>query len=129
MSIRSTHFTRITYMKYNVIALLTGSLLVSTAHAEEAPMDATHLGLRAFVYNAFVGIKKAADMPQFPKGHPLTKAELYNGVAAGVRVRGKNCNSVVDARALDANGSKISVNCAGGESYQVLPLTGEVKGK
>lgn len=44
-------------MKYNVIALLTGLLLVSTAHAEEAPMDATHLGLRAFVYNAFVGIK------------------------------------------------------------------------
>lgn len=47
MSIRSTHFTRITYMKYNVIALLTGLLLVSAAHAEEAPMDATHLGLRA----------------------------------------------------------------------------------
>ncbi len=86
-------------MKYNVIALLAGLLLVSTAHAEEAPMDATHLGLRAFVYNAFVGIKKAEDMPQFPKGHPLTKAELYNGVAAGVRVRGKKCSSVVDARA------------------------------
>lgn len=34
-------------MKYNVIALLTGLLLVSAAHAEEAPMDATHLGLRA----------------------------------------------------------------------------------
>ncbi|WP_151761627.1 hypothetical protein [Acinetobacter seifertii] len=116
-------------MKYKVIALLTGFLLVSTAHAEEAPMDATHLGLRAFVYNAFTGIKKAEDMPQFPKGHLLTKAELYNGVAAGVRVRGKNCNSVVEARALDANGSKISVKCAGGESYQVLPLTGEVKGK
>lgn len=116
-------------MKYNVIALLAGFLLVSTAQAAEAPMDATHLGLRAFVYNAFTGIKKAEDMPQAPKGHPLTKAELYNAVAAGVRVRGKKCSDVVDARALEANGSKISVKCTGGESYQVLPLTGEVKGK
>lgn len=90
-------------------------------------MDATHLGLRAFVYNAFTGVQKADEMPKYPKG-TLSKADLYGGVAAGIRVRGKACTGVTEARALDANGEKIEVKCVGGGRYRVLPLSGEVQG-
>ncbi|MEF9385761.1 hypothetical protein ACQUJT_08090 [Ralstonia pseudosolanacearum] len=113
-------------MKRSLIALLAGLGAASVAHAQEAPMDATHLGLRAFVYNAFTGVQKADEMPQYPKG-ALSKADLYGGVAAGIRARGKACAGVAEARALDANGEKIEVKCTGGGRYRVLPLTGEVQ--
>ena len=90
-------------------------------------MDATHLGLRAFVYNAFTGVQKADEVPQYPKGRALTKADLYSGVAAGIRVRGKSCAGVIVAHAVDATGSKIDVTCTGGGHYRVLPTTGEVQ--
>ncbi|WP_296226869.1 hypothetical protein [Ralstonia sp. UBA689] len=109
-------------------ALLAGLGAASAVHAQEAPMDATHLGLRTFVYNAFTGIQKAEDMPRYPKGRPLTKADLYSGVAAGIRARGKSCTGVSEAHAVDAMGSKIDVTCTGGGHFRVLPTTGEVQG-
>lgn len=121
-------------MKRFPLALLAQSTLLAAlcaappVQAQEAPMDATHLGLRAFVYNAFTGAQKADDMPKYPKGRPLTKADLYSSVAAGIRVRGKSCASVSEAHAVDAMGSKIDVTCAGGGHFRVLPTTGEVQG-
>lgn len=113
-------------MQRFLIALLAGLGAASVVHAQEAPMDATHLGLRVFVSNAFTGVQKADEMPRFPKG-VLTKADLYSGVAAGIRVRGKTCAGVTEARAMDATGEKIEVKCSGGGRYRVLPLTGEVQ--
>ncbi len=91
-------------------------------------MDATHLGLRVFVPNAFSGVQKADEAPRYPKG-TLTTAELYSGVAAGIRVRGKACTDVTEAHAMDANGEKIEVTCADGGHYVVQPLSGEVQAK
>lgn len=90
-------------------------------------MDATHLRLRAFVYNAFAGIQKTSETPKYPKG-TLTTAELYKGVAAGIRIRGKRCSGVKEARAVDAIGEKIDVTCDGGGRFRVTPLSGEVQG-
>lgn len=114
-------------MKCSLVVLLAGLGAAPLLYAQEAPMDATHLGLRVFVSNAFTGIQKADEMPRYPKG-TLSKADLYNGVAAGIRVRGKACTGVTEAHAEDATGEKIAVKCVGGGRYRVLPLTGEVQG-
>lgn len=115
-------------MKRLPIVLLAALSASPLLHAQEAPMDATHLGLRVFVVNAFTGVQKADEMPAYPKG-TLTKADLYSAVAAGIRVRGKGCTQVTVARAVDTNGEKIEVTCADGGSYVVQPLNGEVKSK
>lgn len=115
-------------MKHSLIILLAALGIAPLLHAQEAPMDATHLGLRVFVPNAFAAVQKADETPQYPKG-TLTKADLYSGVAAGIRVRGKACANVTEAHAMDANGEKIEVICADGGSYVVQPLTGGVQGK
>ena len=115
-------------MKRSLIVLLVGLGAAPLLHAQEAPMDATHLGLRVFVSNAFTGVQKADEMPKYPKG-ALTKADLYSGVAAGIRVRGKGCTGVAEAHAVDDNGEKIEVKCVGGGNYLVQPLTGKVQDK
>ncbi|ANA33600.1 hypothetical protein [Ralstonia mannitolilytica] len=112
-------------MQRSLIALLAGLGVASIVYAQEAPLDATHLGLRVFVPNAFTSVQKADEMPKFPK--VLTKAELYSAVAAGIRVRGKACTSVTEAHAVDASGEKIEVTCAGGGHYRLLPLKGEAQ--
>ncbi|GHH54237.1 hypothetical protein [[Pseudomonas] boreopolis] len=114
-------------MRWTPLVLLACLGIGSPASAQEAPMDATHLGLRAFVYNAFTGVQKASEMPKYPKG-TLSKAELYSGVAAGIRVRGKACAGVAEARAVDEMGEKIDVKCTDGGRYRLLPLKGEATG-
>lgn len=115
-------------MKRWLVPLLVGMGVSSAVLAEEAPNDATHLNLRAFVYTAFSAVKKTDQMPQYPMGRALTKADLYSGVAAAIRVRGKACANVIGARAMDPMGEKIDVRCSDGGHYHLLPASGEVQG-
>lgn len=115
-------------MKRSLVILLAllGTALIAQAK-EDVPNDATHLGLRAFVYTAFAAVNKTDQIPKYPRGRTFTTADLYGGVAAAIRIRGKACANVSEARAIDAGGERIDVRCTDGGKYRLLTVSGEVQ--
>lgn len=115
-------------MKHSLVVLL--ALLGATFSAQaqdDVPNDATHLGLRAFVYTAFAAVNKTDQMPKYPHGRKFTTADLYGGVAAAIRIRGKACANVTEARAIDVGGERVDVRCSDGSKYRLLTVSGEVQ--
>jgi hypothetical protein len=115
-------------MKLALAVLLALSGTSFCAHAQDdVPNDATHLGLRVFVYTAFAGVNKIDQMPKFPSGRKFTRTDLYRGVAAGIRIRGKQCANVAQAHAADVGGERVDVRCTDGGRYRLLSVSGEVQ--